>query len=111
MKSTTFAASPAPIRRGSPLESNMTQTQVAKSGGTAAVLELLGGLLIQTFGIGHLYSGHVVRGLFIMFAYWIVQGINVGLMLVAIGWITLPIVWLLTIVISPLWAASSCAAR
>lgn len=89
----------------------MSQVLVPKSGGTAALLEVLGGLLIQTFGIGHIYSGHVARGLFIMIGYWIVQGINVGLMLVLIGWVTLPIVWLLTIVISPLWAASSCSSR
>ena len=89
----------------------MSQVQVPKSGGTAAVLEIPGGLLIQTFGIGHLYSGHVARGLLVMFGYWIVQGINVALMFVLIGWVTLPIVWFLTIVFSPLWAASSCSSR
>lgn len=87
------------------------RSMVPKSGGTAALLEVLGGLLIQTFGIGHLYAGRVGRGLLIMFGYWIIQSINVLLMLVLVGWVTFALVWLVAIIGSPLLAASSCSSR
>jgi len=86
-------------------------SMVPKSGGTAALLEVLGGLLIQTFGIGHLYAGRVGRGLLIMFGYWIIQSINVLLMLVGVGFVTFALVWLVAIIASPLAAASSCSSR
>lgn len=78
---------------------------------TAAVLlELLPGFLIQTFGVGHLYAGRVLRGLFIMFGYWILQGINLLLCLVLIGYLTLPATWLLFMILSPIVAARTAGA-
>ena len=38
----------------------------AKSSGTAAILELVPGIFIQTFGIGHLYAGNVGTGLLLI---------------------------------------------
>ena len=78
------------------------------SPGTAAVLELLGGLILQTFGVGWIYSGRVLFGLLIMFGYWIVLGINVLLTFVGVGVFTLPCCWVLMLVASPLLVASAC---
>src|SRR5262245_30454129 len=43
-----------------------------KSGGVAAILEVLPGMFLQTFGIGHMYAGNVGMGLLFMFGYWFV---------------------------------------
>ncbi len=82
----------------------------AKSSGTAVLLELLPGFFFQTFGIGHIYAGNVAAGLLIMFGYWFVQFVNLILCFFLVGLITLPLCFLLAIIISPI-AASSAAAR
>lgn len=82
-----------------------------KSGGTAALLEVLFGLFFQTFGIGHIYAGHVVIGLLFMFGYWFVLLINTLLCFVMIGFITLLLCWSDAMVLSPIIAASSCSSR
>jgi TM2 domain-containing membrane protein YozV len=82
-----------------------------KSGGTAALLELGGGFFFQVFGVGHIYAGNVGTGLFIMFGYWVLQFINALLTFVLIGFVTLPLTWVLALIISPIWAAKSCGAR
>ncbi len=80
----------------------------APSSGTAALLEVLLGLCLQTFGIGHIYAGHVGRGLLLMFAYWILQAINYLLIFALVGCFTMPLTWLLFIILSPIAAANSC---
>jgi TM2 domain-containing membrane protein YozV len=85
--------------------------RAAKSGGTAAILEILPGLFLSTFGIGHMYAGNVGIGLLLMFGYWFLLFINLLLCFVLIGFITLPLTWLLMIIISPILAAGSCNAR
>jgi len=80
-----------------------------KSSGTAVLLEILPGFCFQTFGIGHMYAGNVGTGLLIMFGYWFVQFINLLLCLFLIGFITLPLCFLLVIIISPILASNAAA--
>jgi TM2 domain-containing membrane protein YozV len=82
-----------------------------KSPGIAAILEVLPGLFFQTFGIGHMYAGQIGTGLLAMFGYWVVLMINIVLCYLCIGMITLPICWVLMMVISPIKAAQSCGRR
>ncbi len=81
-----------------------------KSGGIAALLEVLPGFF-QVFGIGHLYAGNVATGLIIMFGYWAVAFVNFLLCFVFIGFITWPLCWIATMIISPLTAANSCKSK
>ena len=81
-----------------------------KSGGVAALLEVLPGLF-QVFGIGHMYAGNVATGLIIMFGYWAVAFLNLLLLLVLIGWVTWPLCWIAAMIISPLTAANACKSR
>jgi hypothetical protein len=82
-----------------------------KSGGTAAILEILPGLLIQTFGIGHMYAGNVAVGLLFMFGYWFVLAVNIALCFVLIGFVTLPLCWIGAMILSPILASASCSSR
>lgn len=81
-----------------------------KSGGVAALLEVLPGLF-QVFGIGHMYAGNVATGLIIMFGYWAIAFVNFLLLFVLIGWVTWPLCWIATMIISPLTAANACKSR
>lgn len=78
-----------------------------KSGAVAALLELLPGLFCGTFGIGHIYAGNVGVGLLFMFGFWIVTAINGALMLVLIGFVTLPLCWVGFLILSPILAAKA----
>jgi TM2 domain-containing membrane protein YozV len=73
----------------------------------AVGLEAGPGLVLQTFGIGHLYSGKVGTGLAVMISYWVLQAINVALMPFFIGWITAPLTFLAYMVMSPTTLLSS----
>lgn len=81
-----------------------------KSGGVAALLEVIPGLF-QVFGIGHMYAGNVVTGLLFMFGYWALAFVNFLLCFVFIGFITWPLCWIATMIISPLTAANACKSR
>ena len=81
-----------------------------KSGGIAALLEVLPGFF-QVFGIGHLYAGNVATALTIMFGYWAIAFVNFLLCFVFIGFITWPLCWIATMIISPLTAANACKSR
>jgi outer membrane murein-binding lipoprotein Lpp/DNA-directed RNA polymerase subunit M/transcription elongation factor TFIIS len=84
-----------------------------RSGGVAAVLELLFGLFLGTFGIGHIYAGNVGLGMFILFGWWIFVGVNVAASFATCGaWgfvamFLIPACWFLMLIVSPLLAASS----
>lgn len=78
-----------------------------KSSGTAVLLEILPGFFFQTFGIGHMYSGNVGTGLLIMFGYWFIQIVNLFLCIVIIGFITLPLCFLLAMILSPILASNA----
>jgi TM2 domain-containing membrane protein YozV len=73
----------------------------------AVGLEAGPGLILQTFGIGHLYAGKVCTGLAIMISYWVLQAINVALMPFLIGWITAPLTFLIYLVMAPTNVLSS----
>lgn len=83
--------------------------QPPKSSGTAVLLEILPGFFFQTFGIGHIYAGNVVTGLLIMFGYWFIQFVNLLLCFVLIGLLTLPLCFILAVVISPILASNAAA--
>ena len=78
-----------------------------KSPGTAVLLEVLPGFFFQTFGIGHLYTGNIGTGLLFLFGYWFIQFINLLLCLLFIGFITLPLCFILAMVISPILASQA----
>lgn len=80
-----------------------------KSAGTAVLLEILPGFFLQTFGIGHLYAGRVGTGLLFMFGYWFIQFVNILLCFVLVGIITLPLCFILAMVISPILASNAVA--
>ena len=78
-----------------------------KTTAVAVLLEVLPGLFLQTFGIGHLYAGNIGVGLLFMFGYWFVQFINILLCFVLIGFITGPLCFILALVISPILASNA----
>ena len=75
--------------------------------GIAALLEVLGGMFAQTFGIGHIYAGNIAAGLLFMFGYWFLCFINIILMMFLIGFLTYPLCWVLFMVLSPIVAANT----
>jgi hypothetical protein len=81
-----------------------------KSGGIAALLEVVPGFF-QIFGIGHIYAGNVMTGLFFMFGYWALAFLNFLLLGVFIGFVTGPLCWGAAMIISPILAARACSAR
>lgn len=82
-----------------------------RSSSTAALLEVLPGFFINTFGIGHMYSGRVGVGLCVMLGYWFLLFINILLCFVLIGFVTLPVTWLLFLIFSSISAARACEPR
>lgn len=82
-----------------------------KDSTTAAVLEFICGLLLCTFGVGHIYAGHVGRGLVIMLGWWIICLLNLFLMAGGVGLFTFPLCWLGALIVSPLVAAESVEAK
>jgi hypothetical protein len=74
------------------------------------MLELLPGMFMQTFGIGHMYAGNAALGILFMFGYWFVFFANVLLLFVGIGFLTLPACWIMMMILSPIIAANSCPA-
>jgi hypothetical protein len=82
-------------------------------GGVAALLEVVFGLLLGTFGIGHMYAGHVVTGLFLMFGWWLFVFVNLLLcctgLWIPVALVLVPSCWLLLLLFSPLLAAISAA--
>ena len=75
--------------------------------GIAALLEVLGGMFAQTFGLGHIYAGNITAGLLFMFGYWFLCFINIMLMFVLVGILTYPLCWIMIMIISPIVAANS----
>jgi hypothetical protein len=87
-----------------------------RSGGAAAAVEVVFGLFLNTFGIGHIYAGHVLFGLFVMFGWWGFVGLTIGLaflvgcahfLLLPLALAVLPVAWFLMLIISPIVAANS----
>jgi TM2 domain-containing membrane protein YozV len=80
-----------------PAEVTMTKNENA----VAIGLEVGPGLLLQTFGIGHLYAGRVGAGLAIMISYWVLLAINALLTTIWIGFITGPLTLLAFLIFAP----------
>jgi TM2 domain-containing membrane protein YozV len=83
---------------------NMGAGVAPKNPGLAVALELLGGFFLQTFGVGHLYSGNVGMGLGLMFGYWALTAVNIVLCFLFIGFITWPLTWLAFMILSAITA-------
>jgi TM2 domain-containing membrane protein YozV len=64
-----------------------------RSQGAAVALELVPGLF-GVFGIGSLYAGKITQGVLLMVSFWVFFWINAALILVFVGWITLPLTWI-----------------
>jgi len=80
-----------------PVEVHMTKNENA----IAIGLEVGPGLLLQTFGIGHIYAGRVGTGIAIMIAYWVLLAINALLTTIWIGFITGPLTLLAFLIFAP----------
>ena len=78
-----------------------------KDPGLAVILEILPGILAQTFGIGNIYAGNVTGGVLIMIGYWVLQFINFLLCFVIIGIFTLPLTWVAFMIFCPIAASNS----
>jgi hypothetical protein len=74
--------------------------------GAAVTMEVLFGFF-NIFGIGHFMNGNAGLGLLFMFGYWFLLMVNVALIFVAIGIITLPLTWCCFMVLSPVVVAST----
>ncbi len=70
----------------------------------AVILELVPGLFVQTFGIGHIYVGRAKSGIALMVTYWLACVLNVLLFHVGIGYFTLPVTWVAYAVVGSLGA-------
>lgn len=84
--------------------------------GTAAVLEVVFGLFFQTFGIGHMYAGHIATGFLVMFGYWgfllLMAALTfllgcLSFILVPLALVICPVVWFGMLILSPIIAAHS----
>jgi len=78
-----------------------------KSGTTAWLLEFFFGLLLCTFGVGHIYAGKSDKGLIIMLGWWFILFLHFLLMATGIPFVSLPILWIIALIVSPINAAQS----
>ena len=78
----------------------------------AVGLEVGPGVLLQTWGVGHLYAGRTGTGLAIMFSYWVLQAINAALVsFFGLGLVTGFLTFLGFLVFCPTNVLSSSAPR
>jgi TM2 domain-containing membrane protein YozV len=75
-----------------------------KSAGAAVALELVLGLF-GVFGVGNLYAGRAAVGILLMLSFWGLFWVNVLLVFLAIGFVTMPLTWIAYLVAGPLLAA------
>jgi TM2 domain-containing membrane protein YozV len=92
---------PAPDSRYAPVPIAVT---TPRSAGTAVALELVPGLF-GIFGIGNIYAGRTARGVILMLSFWLLFWINVVLVFLFIGIITMPLTWVAYLVVGPVTAA------
>jgi TM2 domain-containing membrane protein YozV len=76
-----------------------------KSVGAAVALELVPGLF-GVFGVGNMYAGRVGLGIALMLSFWVLFWINVALFYLLIGWVTLPLTWIVYLIGGALLAAN-----
>lgn len=75
------------------------------------VLEVLPGLMLQTFGIGNMYAGNVAAGLCMMIGYWVLTVINFLLCLMVVGFFTWPLTWVAFMILCPILASNTAKQR
>ena len=97
---------PYPSTIGQPLHARPLASG-ARSPGLAFGMELLLGGVFQLFGLGHIYAGRPVLGMAWLLGYMLIQAVNIALMGVVIGFITLPLTWLVATVIASISAAAT----
>ena len=78
-----------------------------KSTGLAVLLEVLPGIAFQTFGIGNMYAGNLTLGLLLMLSYWAIQVVNVLLIFVGIGLLTMPATFIVYLVVGIITAQNA----
>jgi len=79
--------------------------------GLAVVLEILPGLLFQTFGIGNIYAGNVGIGILLLLGYWAAAVINFLLCFIVVGFVTWPLTWIAFMIIAPILADGAAKRR
>lgn len=75
--------------------------------GIAVILEILPGMMLQTFGIGNIYAGNVTAGILMMVGYWVAAFLNLLLCFVLIGFITWPLTWIAFMILCPVCASEA----
>jgi TM2 domain-containing membrane protein YozV len=75
-----------------------------RSAGAAVTLEVVPGLF-GIFGIGNIYAGRTATGVTLMLTFWVAFWINVALIFVFIGFITMPLTWVAYLIAGPILAA------
>lgn len=122
-KTVSFHNRHLPGRRGSLLTMNRQQypsspvNVVPHRGATppdpgiAVVLEVLPGIMLQTFGIGNIYAGNVGVGVLLMVGYWVLAVLNFLLCFLFIGFITWPLTWVAFMILSPILANGAAKRR
>jgi hypothetical protein len=84
----------------------------AKSPLVAVLLEVLPGICIQTFGLGHIYAGNTNRGLTWMLCYWCAALVNLlFIFFFGLGLVSWPTTCVLCCVFSSIQVARFCNAR
>jgi TM2 domain-containing membrane protein YozV len=75
-----------------------------RSAGAAVALELVLGLF-GVFGVGNIYAGRAGLGVALMLSFWVLFWINVALVFLVIGWVTMPLTWVGYLIAGSLLAA------
>lgn len=86
--------------------------RVQKSPFVAVLLEILPGMCVQTFGLGHIYAGNTNRGLTFMLGYWLAALANLGaIFFFGIGLVSWPTTMVVVCIFSSILAARECNER
>lgn len=98
------------LRESRRIEPNRALSQSNNSNGNpqekslalAMLLELLPGLCIQTFGIGHIYAGNTGVGIGFLVGFWAIVLANIALIFFCgVGLIIWPVCWIIFMIVSP----------
>jgi TM2 domain-containing membrane protein YozV len=89
---------------GYPVGMGQPAARPPRSAGAAVALELVLGLF-GVFGVGNIYAGRAGLGVALMLSFWVLFWINVALIFVVIGWVTMPLTWVGYLIAGSLLAA------
>ena len=90
-----FSGVPPPVSPSLPAAYAATIAPRQADPAVAVLLELLPGLIVYTFGIGHIYAGRVGLGIALMIGGWLILLVNLGLIFLLVGICTFPIAFIL----------------